>query len=226
MTLVAFLGYELAYYIDHYLNHKIPFLWEFHKVHHTAEVLTPLTVFRVHPIDTLIFIDIVALVTGLFQGMFSYAAGNTISIYAIDQGNVIMVAFLFLLAPLQHSQFWIPFTGLAGRILLSPAHHQIHHSCDAAHYNRNLGSCLAIFDWMFGTLGVPPKEPPRLKFGVAEPGQDPHSVTAVLIDPIVKALAALGIAARPGVASAGGLSRAAVTASGRHDLPPVPHAGE
>jgi sterol desaturase/sphingolipid hydroxylase (fatty acid hydroxylase superfamily) len=226
MTLAAFLGYELAYYIDHYLKHKIPFLWEFHKVHHTAEVLTPLTVFRVHPIDTLIFIDVVALVTGLFQGMFSYAAGTSISIYAIDQANVITVAFLFLLAPLQHSQFWIPFTGLTGRILLSPAHHQIHHSCDAAHYDRNLGSCLAIFDWMFGTLGVPPKKPLRLKFGVAEPGQDPHSISNLLIDPVVKGIAALGVAARPDAESAGGLSPVPVTAIARHDLPPVPHAGE
>jgi hypothetical protein len=28
----------------------VPFLWEFHKVHHSATVLTPVTSIRVHPV--------------------------------------------------------------------------------------------------------------------------------------------------------------------------------
>ena len=50
-TLAMFLAYELAYWLDHYLSHEIPFLWEFHRVHHTAETLSPFTVFRVHPVE-------------------------------------------------------------------------------------------------------------------------------------------------------------------------------
>src|SRR5208337_209423 len=98
ITLFVFLGFEFGYYVDHYLKHKISFLWEFHKPHHTAEVLTPLTVFRVHPIDTLIFLNIVAVFTGLFHGVFIYAAGKDVNIYVIDGTNIITVAFLFLSA--------------------------------------------------------------------------------------------------------------------------------
>jgi sterol desaturase/sphingolipid hydroxylase (fatty acid hydroxylase superfamily) len=196
LTFVAFLGYEIGYYLDHYLKHKIPFLWKFHKVHHSAEVLTPLTVFRVHPIDSLIFTDIVAAVSGLLHGIFIYAAGKSVGIYTIDQANVIVVAFLFLLAHLQHSQVWIPLGGLPGRLFLSPAHHQIHHSIDPAHYDRNLGSFLAIWDWMFGTLVIPSKESPRLKFGTAQTSEDPHCLMALLIDPMVNALAIAGIKQR------------------------------
>ena len=76
-TFLLFITYEFAYYVDHYLNHKIPFLWEFHKVHHTAEVLTPLTVFRVHPIDTLIFVNIVAVIVGFTHGTLIYAFKST-----------------------------------------------------------------------------------------------------------------------------------------------------
>ena len=47
---ILFLAYELGYWLNHYLSHRIAFLWEFHKVHHSATVLTPLTNFRVHPI--------------------------------------------------------------------------------------------------------------------------------------------------------------------------------
>ena len=120
-----------------------------------------MTAFRVHPINSLIFVDIVAISIGLSQGLFTYAAGKSVNIYAVNNSNIIFVACLFLLAQLQHSQFWIPLTGLPGRILLSPAHHQIHHSVDPAHYDRNLGSFLAIWDWMFGTLSMPPKEDRR-----------------------------------------------------------------
>ena len=51
VTLVAFLAYEFGYWFDHYLKHRIPFLWETHKTHHTAERLTPWTVWRVHPLE-------------------------------------------------------------------------------------------------------------------------------------------------------------------------------
>ncbi len=50
ITVMLFLAYELGYWLNHYLSHRIPFLWEFHKVHHSATVLTPLTNFRVHPV--------------------------------------------------------------------------------------------------------------------------------------------------------------------------------
>ncbi|MGO9132434.1 MAG: sterol desaturase family protein [Methylovirgula sp.] len=195
VTLTAFLGYEFGYYVDHYLKHKIPFLWAFHKVHHTAEVLTPLTVFRVHPIDTLIFANILALTIGTAQGLFIYAAGKPVDLYLIDNANVITVVFLFLLAQLQHSQFWIPLRGLAGRLLLSPAHHQIHHSIDPAHYNQNLGSFLAVFDWAFGTLAIPEKTSPRLTFGVAD-AKDPHRIGSLLLDPFAGALASVGFVPR------------------------------
>ncbi|HEY1736758.1 MAG TPA: sterol desaturase family protein [Methylovirgula sp.] len=187
LTVVAFLGYEFGYYVDHSLKHRIPFLWAFHKTHHSAEVLTPLTVFRVHPVDTLIFVDILALTIGGAHGLFTYFAGKPINLYLIDNTNVISAFFLFLLAQLQHSQFWIPLRGLPGRLLLSPAHHQIHHSIDPRHYNRNLGSFLAVFDWMFGTLTIPEKESERLTFGVVQDADDPHRIGTLLVTPLVEA---------------------------------------
>ena len=60
MTIVVFLAFELGYWFHHYLSHRIPFMWEFHKVHHTAEVLTPVTIFRVHPLDTVVYYNILA----------------------------------------------------------------------------------------------------------------------------------------------------------------------
>lgn len=189
MTLVLFVAYELGYWIDHYLSHNVPFLWEFHKVHHTAEVLTPLTNFRVHPIDTIKFNNILALTMGVAGGLAHFLIGRSTSPLTIAGSNVIVLAFFFLIGHLQHTHFWIAFTGPWGRLILSPAHHQIHHSTDPAHFNTNLGSFLAIWDWMFGTLYMPSKARQKLDFGVEPKGQDAHTVTGELIAPIMRAAA-------------------------------------
>jgi len=191
MTGLLFLAYEFGYWLDHYLKHRIPALWELHKTHHTAEVLTPVTVFRVHPLDTLIFANIQAIVVGAVAGLSSYLLAKEAPIYSLDGVNVVLIVFVWAYVHLQHSQFWIPFTGALGRVFMSPAHHQIHHSTDPAHFNSNLGSCLAIWDWLFGTLVKPQRESPRLRFGVDEPGVNHHSLMALLIEPILNALVAL-----------------------------------
>lgn len=190
-TVVAFFAYEFGYWFDHFLKHRIPVLWEMHKTHHTAERLTPWTVWRVHPLDSLVFTNVVAICVGLAVGVMGFVFGARAPIFAIDGTNAFLVAFFFAYVHLQHSQVWLPFTGLLGRVFMSPAHHQIHHSINPTHYNSNLGNALAIWDWLFGTLIAPQKESPRLTFGVEEPGVDPHSVTELLVTPIRKVIAGL-----------------------------------
>ena len=45
---------DFGYYVSHYLMHKVPLLWHFHQTHHSAEVLTPVTVYRIHPVEDLV----------------------------------------------------------------------------------------------------------------------------------------------------------------------------
>ena len=62
-----------------------------------------------------------------------------------------------------------------GAHLRQPAHHQVHHSANPKHFNKNFGSCLALWDWMFGTLYVPGKNARPLTFGFS--GQpDAHTL--------------------------------------------------
>ena len=157
ITLMLFLAYELGYWFNHWLSHKVPLLWEFHKVHHSAEVLTPLTNFRVHPIYAFVFANIIAFAAAVASGLGHYAFGDTTYQYAFADTNIILVVFIHAYVHLQHSHVWIAFTGWLGRVLVSPAHHQVHHSADPKHFNKNFGSCLALWDWMFGTLYVPSK---------------------------------------------------------------------
>jgi sterol desaturase/sphingolipid hydroxylase (fatty acid hydroxylase superfamily) len=192
VTLALFVAYEFGYWLDHFLKHRIPFLWETHKPHHSAETLTPFTVWRVHPLDTLIFANILALTVGAASGFIAYGLGREVSVFSVDGANFILVVFIYAYVHLQHSQFWIPFTGALGRVFMSPAQHQIHHSSDPRHHDRNFGSCLSVFDWLFGTLELPSAESPGLKFGVDQQRSAPHSVTTLLITPV---LASLGLVA-------------------------------
>jgi sterol desaturase/sphingolipid hydroxylase (fatty acid hydroxylase superfamily) len=156
-------------------------------VHHQAEVLSPLTVFRVHPLDTVIYYNILALFMGVANGVMCYAFGITAYQYALSDTNLILVIFIHAYVHLQHSHLWIAFRGLAGRIFMSPAHHQVHHSSNPVHFNKNLGSCLSLWDWLFGTLYVPAAQSENLRFGVAPDGRDAQTITALYISPVVHA---------------------------------------
>jgi sterol desaturase/sphingolipid hydroxylase (fatty acid hydroxylase superfamily) len=189
LTLALFLAYELGYWIDHYLAHNIPFLWEFHKVHHQAEVLTPLTNFRVHPVDSIVFYNIQAVVMGITGGLVNYGLGEPVQPFTIAGSNVLVLTFTYLVGHLQHSHFWIVFTGVWGRLFLSPAHHQIHHSTNPMHFNKNLGACLGIWDWLFGTLHVPGRKREKLNFGVEPKVGNVHGLHAGIVAPVARAFA-------------------------------------
>ena len=186
VTVLLFLGYELGYWFNHWLSHKVPFLWEFHKVHHSAEVLTPITNFRVHPVYSWIFANILAFSAATAGGIGNYLFGNTAYQYAINDTNLILVVFIHTYVHLQHSHMWISFRGVLGRIFVSPAHHQVHHSGNPKHFDRNFGSCLALWDWMFGTLYVPAKEREPLTFGFRDRA-DAHTFKGEVVDPLINA---------------------------------------
>lgn len=192
LTLVLFLAYDFGYWLDHYSAHKIPLRWEFHRVHHTAEVLSPFTAYRMHPVDTLLFANIIAIVTGVAGGLTRYVLAAPAQEIALDGTNIVLLAFVFTTIHLQHSHIDIRFTGALGRVLFSPAHHHIHHSSKASHYDANLGSCLAVWDHLFGTLILPAKAERPGKYGAeAAPqdlnAEDPHSAQGSLIAPFLRA---------------------------------------
>ena len=190
-TLVLFLAAELGFWVDHYISHRFAFLWAFHKAHHTAEHLSPLTNFRLHPVDGIKFANIMAIFTGVAAGGLTWLLGPDAHAATLGDRNVIALAFALTVLHLQHSHVWLATTGVWGRILLSPAHHQIHHSADPQHFNTNFGSFLSIWDWMFGTLRVPAREPEPLRFGVDPISASQHSLTGALITPFIEAFAGL-----------------------------------
>ena len=152
VTLAMFVAYDAAYWINHWLSHRVAWLWAFHKVHHTAESLSLLTNSRVHPVDTIIFYNMTAAIVGLTAGVLKHVLGPGAAEISVSNTNLLVFLTSIVLSYLQHSHLWLATTGWRARWILSPAHHQLHHSVDPHHHNRNLGSTLALFDRLAGTL--------------------------------------------------------------------------
>ena len=185
-TVLQLLASELAYWFAHYCFHKIPALWEFHTVHHSAEVMTTLTELRQHPVEIIAFMNLIGLSTGIVFGVMTYALGPGVRPFTLLNGNILLMAFLITYGHLRHSHMWIAFTGLAGRILQSPAHHQLHHSANPIHYDRNLGFALAVWDWAFGTLTIPAREREPVVFGVGAEAPPFRSALSALVVPCIR----------------------------------------
>ena len=196
-TLVELLAYEFAYWAAHYAFHRIPWLWPFHKVHHSAEVMTMLTEMRQHPVEIIVFMNAIALCTGLAFGAMTWLFGPGVGRLTLLNANIVLAIFMMSWGHLRHSHLWIPFRGLAGRLFQSPAHHQVHHSTDPRHFDKNLGFALAVWDWAFGTLHVPSAACEVQEFGVGEDAPDYATTTRALWRPFGRAGEAMGFRAAP-----------------------------
>jgi sterol desaturase/sphingolipid hydroxylase (fatty acid hydroxylase superfamily) len=165
-SLILFVTWDLSRYVLHRLLHRVPLLWQFHQVHHSAEVLTPFTLLRVHPVESILYSARGALVTGLVTGVFFFLFQESAVQGTILGVNAIGFLFNLLGGNLRHSQIWLSYGPRLERFLLSPAQHQIHHSSDPAHFDKNLGTWLAVWDGWGGTLRLAGPRT-KLSFGLS-----------------------------------------------------------
>ncbi|MCY4014014.1 MAG: sterol desaturase family protein [Gammaproteobacteria bacterium] len=146
--LTFFVAEDASRFFLHLAMHRCPLLWRFHRVHHSARTLTPLTLFRQHPVEQALYFARGTVVFGVVSGFFIWLFGRHLTTF--DILGVDLLGFLFNMAAanLRHSHVWLSF-GPLERWFVSPAQHQLHHSRD--HGNVNLGSYLAIWDRILGT---------------------------------------------------------------------------
>jgi sterol desaturase/sphingolipid hydroxylase (fatty acid hydroxylase superfamily) len=149
----VYLSGELGSYVWHYMTHRIPVLWHFHRAHHSAEALTPFTRSRFHPLDEVLSVATRALFGAAGTGCMLYATGTQLSPTTTAIVALIM-SFWTIVSPLFHSHIPISF-GPLNYLLLAPVMHQLHHSAEPRHRDKNLGGTILIYDWLFGTLYVP-----------------------------------------------------------------------
>ncbi|MBP7784071.1 MAG: sterol desaturase family protein [Aliarcobacter sp.] len=177
-TITLFLVSDFTRYWLHRFLHTIPFLWEFHKVHHSAKVLTPITFYRVHPVENFLFGLRYSLSVGFVTGIFVYFFGAMIDIYAVVGVNVFLFVFSVFGANLRHSHVPFSYPRILEKWLMSPKQHQIHHS--RKHFDKNYGGFISIWDKMFGTLKLS-NEVLVMKFGLRKNQMNDYSSLKSLI---------------------------------------------
>lgn len=178
-TLASVLVFDFAIWGAHTLFHRVPLLWHFHAVHHSAEQLNPLTLFRMHPVDLFVTGSIATVAHGGGYGLFFYLSGEAPAAATVAGLNAVIFVFYLAGYNLRHSHVWLNYPVWLSRILVSPAQHQIHHSSDPKHFDRNMGLIFSFWDQLFGTHYIP-REHEKLSYGVTRREPNPFASLADL----------------------------------------------
>ncbi|CAN5300156.1 sterol desaturase family protein [soil metagenome] len=136
-VLIVFVAVDFAGWFSHVIRHKIPFLWNFHALHHSQGAMNVMTEFRLHPCDMLARTLIVSFVFVVVQ-------------VPIAQAFVFILLQKYYLMFL-HANIDISY-GPLDRIFVSPRVHRLHHAIDPELHDRNYGVYLTIWDTMFGSF--------------------------------------------------------------------------
>lgn len=175
--IIDFMGFFL-----HYLQHKIPVLWQFHKVHHAGEVMHPLSNFREHPVDNLVYKLVINLVSSIALGAIWRFLGYIPSDGAILGYSVVGLTFNSAAYHLRHSHIWLRWPGNWSKIFGSPAHHHVHHSRHPDHLDKNFAFIFPIWDVLFKTYHMPETNK-DVEFGIVEDSSELNSCINLYLIP-------------------------------------------
>lgn len=194
LALILFLIDDFCRFALHITHHKVPALWPFHEVHHSAEVLTPLSFFRAHPVYFFVQRMLITACSGLLQAAVAVAAFGWIDAWVFYAAGLPSIVYMLAGVHLRHSHIPVRYGRLAEMVLISPYLHQLHHSIDPRHRDVNFGEVLSIWDRLFGTLfRLDTTEP--LTFGLTDDEgnrvQPYPDLTAALFVPFRKSARAL-----------------------------------
>jgi sterol desaturase/sphingolipid hydroxylase (fatty acid hydroxylase superfamily) len=176
---------DLAFFVGHWLMHRVPVLWPFHEVHHSAEVMTPVTLFRTHPVEELVLVGFHSVFIAISGAVFTSVTSVQIHPLSLFGVNALVFFCYFFGFQLRHSHVWVSFGPILSRIFISPAQHQVHHSEAEKHWNKNFGFIFAFWDWMLGTLYVP-REREHIVFGCGADPEEYSTMPKLYITPFVK----------------------------------------
>lgn len=155
---------DLLIYWGHRLQHRVEFLWRFHKVHHSAEQLDWLAAHREHPLDSIYTIGLINLPAFLMGFPLETLAG--------------LIAFRGIWAIYIHSNVRLPLGPLC-MLIGAPELHHWHHDRDRD--AGNYANISPLMDIVFGTYTCPDREPER--FGIHEPF--PKNYLGQLLEPLL-----------------------------------------
>jgi sterol desaturase/sphingolipid hydroxylase (fatty acid hydroxylase superfamily) len=131
---------DLVQYWVHRAFHRIPFLWNFHAIHHSAQTMDWLASSRMH------FVEIVCL-----RGF------TVVPMYVLGFSEPALygyITFVYFFSALVHSNMRFNF-GYLGRMMVTPRFHHWHHGIEKDAIDVNFAVHFPILDRIFGTYYLP-----------------------------------------------------------------------
>lgn len=169
--ILFFLLLDFVQWCVHILLHRIPFLWKFHKVHHSVEEMGFAAHLRYHFMENIVYtVAKYFLLSYIFNFNIEYAT--------------YIYLFGTLIGHLNHANINLDY-GPLKYIFNNPRMHIWHHSKelpDSHSYGMNFGITLSCWDYLFGTAYIP-KSGRDIQLGFEEVEKYPHGFLSQMMEP-------------------------------------------
>jgi sterol desaturase/sphingolipid hydroxylase (fatty acid hydroxylase superfamily) len=172
----AMLLTDLAQYWFHRAFHRVPFLWGFHAVHHSAKAMDWLAGARMH------FVEII-----LLRGVTSLPLLTFGFLPSVMQAYV---ALVYIYSGLVHANLKGDFDRF-GHVMVTPRFHHWHHGIEREAVDVNFAIHFPLWDKLFGTFHLPPGRWPQ---GYGIPEKMPQGYLRQLAYPFVRSQKAIDAA--------------------------------
>ncbi|WP_190295286.1 sterol desaturase family protein [Mucilaginibacter rubeus] len=159
--IIGILLFDFGSFLTHNLQHKVPVLWRFHRIHHSDNHLNVSSSLRFHPVDVIVS-------QCVYQCIGVMLIGLPITAFVI-YGSIAIPLLI-----LQHSNVRFPakLERIARLIFATPGWHKIHHASEQKDTDSHYGDVFTFWDRIFGTWGK--KQPHEIQYGLAEFNEDKH----------------------------------------------------
>lgn len=142
-------------YLVHWVQHKVAWMWHFHKVHHIDTAVDATTALRHHPVESVFRVG--ALLTAIL------VMGVPIWMVMFYQ------SLSALMSQFNHANIHLPHWAdrSLSWVIVSPDMHKVHHSSHQPETDSNYANIFSIWDRLFGTF-VTVKDTTSLRYGLNE----------------------------------------------------------
>ena len=128
---------DLAFYIEHRVDHYCRLFWAVHVTHHSSEEFNLTTGFR-----SSVFQPVYRFLYFIPIALMGFHPMDIVFMYSVTQTYGILV----------HTEYIKKMPRWFEAIFVSPSHHRVHHASNVRYLDKNMGMCLIIWDKMFGTF--------------------------------------------------------------------------
>jgi sterol desaturase/sphingolipid hydroxylase (fatty acid hydroxylase superfamily) len=168
----VFLLFDGWMYFWHRLNHRIPFLWRFHRTHHSDPRLDVTTASRFHLgeiiLSSILRVPVIALL-GVQLWELAFYEVTMFSVVQLHHANIALPAWLD--------------RGLRV-FIVTPFMHKVHHSRWQAETDSNYSSLFSFWDRLFGTFRLRAR-PDTLQFGLDDFNRpEDHTLIGLFTTPL------------------------------------------